>query len=85
MDNTTPTVGCPVKDKACHPSLSTLPIPGFSKSWLQLLGVIKGSQFGEKKAFISAKKAAQEGRSGGRVVKSGHVRLGWWQERWGMS
>lgn len=40
MGNTTPSVVCPVKDKTCHPPLSTLPIPGFSKSQLQLLGVI---------------------------------------------
>lgn len=40
MGDTTPTVGCPMKDKTCHPSPSTLPIPDFSKSQLQLLGVI---------------------------------------------
>lgn len=70
MHNTTPTVSCPVKDRACHPSLSTLPIPGFSKSWLHLLGVIKGSQSGGKSFYFSK--------------ESGTRRAEWWEggEKW---
>lgn len=74
MANTTTTVGCTTKRKACRPSLSTFPMSVF----LQIMALAAGAaELGNKSCSFGKVAQQEERRTGGRgAVKSGYVRLG---------